>query len=267
MESQPNGQAASQEALNFYRDAMRVMEEAKVPFLLGGAYAFSVYTGIERHTKDFDLFVREADVDAALEAFRAQGYEAERTFPHWLAKARCGGDCIDLIFRAGNGLCEVDDSWFERARPDEVFGLRVKLVAPEEIIWMKGYVMERERYDGADIAHLIRSCGEKLDWPHLQRRFGEDWRVLLSHLVLFGFIYPADKHRIPESLISELLQWTLEDQRAHTAEPICRGTLLSRAQYLSDVREGGLRDARLELGGRMTEAEVAGWTAAIGQAE
>ncbi len=267
MTRERNALAKGDESLAFYRDAMRVLKEGGVPFLVGGAYAFSVYTGIERHTKDFDLFLRESDLDAALAAFEAQNYKAERTFPHWLAKAYCGDDCIDLIYRAGNGLCAVDDSWFERGRDDEVLGLPMKLVAPEEIIWMKAYIMERERYDGADIAHLIYSCAEKLDWQHLLRRFDADWRVLLSHLVLFGFIYPAEKHRVPESLMSELLQWTLEDQRVNGGERICRGTLLSRAQYLTDVGERQLRDARLHPTGKMTRAEIEAWTAAIDSAE
>jgi hypothetical protein len=259
--------AASDESLRFYRDAMRVMEEANVPFLLGGAYALSFYTGIERHTKDCDLFLRESEVDAALAAFRAQGYRAEKTFPHWLAKAYCGSDCIDLIYRSGNGLCDVDDSWFDRARSEEALGIRVKLVAPEELIWMKAYIMERERYDGADIAHLIHSCGDKIDWQHLLRRFGPNWRVLLSHLVLFGFIYPSQKQHIPESIMGELLQWTLEDQRAAHTEAICRGTLLSRAQYLVDISEVGLRDARLKPNGGMSHADVERWTAAIQEQE
>jgi hypothetical protein len=249
----------------FYRQAMRVLLEAEVPFLVGGAYALALYTGIERHTKDFDLFLRERDLDAALRAFERQKFDVERTHPHWLAKAYCGDDCIDLIYRAGNGLCDVDDSWFERARADEALDVPVKLVAPEEIVWMKAFIMERERFDGADIAHLFYSCAEKLDWQHLVRRFGENWRVLLSHLVLFGFIYPAEKHRIPESTISELLQWTVEDQRVAEREAICRGTLLSRAQYLVDVDERGLRDARLNA--NMTPADVERWTAAIGREE
>ncbi|MBA2744498.1 MAG: hypothetical protein H0U43_09390, partial [Chthoniobacterales bacterium] len=87
--------------------------------------------------------------------FREDGFEAELTFPHWLAKAKCGDDCIDLIFRAGNGVCEVDDTWFERARREEVLGLSAALCAPEEIIWIKAYIMERERFDGADVAHLL----------------------------------------------------------------------------------------------------------------
>ncbi|MDC8448805.1 MAG: hypothetical protein LV473_10645 [Nitrospira sp.] len=48
-----------------------------------------------------------------------------------------------------------------------------------------------ERYDGADIAHLLHVRSEKLDWGWLLWRFDRQWRVLLSHLVLFGFVYPC----------------------------------------------------------------------------
>src|ERR1041384_7008577 len=37
-----------------------------------------------------------------------KGYRVERTHPHWLAKIFRRDDLIDLIYRAGNGLCEVD---------------------------------------------------------------------------------------------------------------------------------------------------------------
>jgi len=31
------------------------------------------------------------------------------------------------------------------------------------------------------------------------RRFGDAWPVLLSHLILFGFIYPGERGRVPRS--------------------------------------------------------------------
>src|SRR5205085_9359114 len=151
----------------------------------GGAYAFGVFTGVIRHTKDLDFFIRPGDVQRALDCFARDGYHTELTFPHWLAKVKCGDDCLDLIFRAGNGLCEIDDSWFSRAPRHPFLGLEALLTAPEEMIWMKAYIMERERFDGADVAHLLHSCAESLDWDHLLDRFAHHWRVLLAHLVLF----------------------------------------------------------------------------------
>jgi predicted nucleotidyltransferase len=147
---------------DFHLSSVAALQNASVPFLIGGAFVVEVYAGVSRRTKDFDLYIRPRHVDAALDALARAGYETEVTSPHWLAKAKRGRDYVDLIFRAGNGLCEVDDSWFERAHDHELLGLRVKLAAPEETIWMKAYIMERERFDGADVAHILSSAQRNL---------------------------------------------------------------------------------------------------------
>ncbi len=236
-------------------------------FRSGGAYVVEAFAGVSRRTKDFDLYIRPRHVRAAMDALAGAGYKAEMTFPHWLAKAARGRDCVDLIFRAGNGLCEVDDSWFERAHDDELLGLRVKLCAPEEMIWMKAYIMERERFDGADIAHILRRCAVELDWPHLVRRFGLDWRVLLSHLILFGYIYPSERHRIPVAVMDDLITRLRNEASTPGPSRLCRGTLLSRKQYLVDIQEWGFRDARLEDRVHMNEKDIARWTKAIAREE
>jgi hypothetical protein len=69
--------------------------------------------------------------------------------------------------------------------------------------------MERERFDGADIAHILRCCVAEIDWPHLLRRFGPDWRVLLSHLVVFGYVYPGERARIPAAVNAIRLEQAL----------------------------------------------------------
>src|SRR5438093_5184769 len=252
---------------DFHRKSMAALQDANVPFLIGGAYVVEVYAGVLRRSKDFDLYVRPHHVDAAIDAFAHAGYKTEKTFPHWLAKAGRGRVYIDLIFRAGNGLCEVDDSWFERAHDDELFGLHVKLCAPEEMIWMKAYIMERERFDGADIAHILQSCAEKLDWPHLVRRFGPDWRVLLSHLVLFGYIYPSERDKIPTAVVDGLIGRLRKEASAAGRDRVCRGTLLSRKQYLLDIEERGFHDARLDQRVHMDSEDIAHWTRAIAKEE
>ena len=246
---------------------MRALQKANVPFLIGGAYVVEVYAGVARRSKDFDLYIRPHHVDAAIDALAHAGYKTEKTFPHWLAKAGHGRYYIDLIFRAGNGLCEVDDSWFQRARDDELLGLRVKLCAHEEMIWMKAYIMEHERFDGADIAHILQSCAERIDWPHLVHRFGPDWRVLLSHLVLFGYIYPSERDKMPAPVMDELVARLLSELPASGHDHVCRGTLLSRKQYLLDIEERGFRDARLEKRVHMDSKDIAHWTRAIPKEE
>ena len=58
-----------------------------------------------------------------------------------------------MIFSSGNGVATVDDEWFAHAPEGEVLGLPVRLVPAEEMIWSKAFIMERERFDGADIMH------------------------------------------------------------------------------------------------------------------
>lgn len=254
-------------ANRLHRRPVVALQDAGIPFLIGGAYVVEVYAGVSRQTKDFDLYLRPQHVDLAIKALKRVGYKTEKTFPHWLAKAERGRDCVDLIFRAGNGLCEVDDSWFERAHNSNFLGLGVKLCAPEEMIWMKAYIMERERFDGADVAHILQSCADKLDWPHLVRRFGLDWRVLLSHLVLFGYIYPGERDKIPTAIMDDLIARLRSEKGTAGANRICNGTLLSRKQYLLDVRKRGFRDARLLARVHMNAKDIAHWTRAIAKEE
>lgn len=247
----------------FYCRALLALRAARVPHLVGGAYALERYTGIARHTKDLDLFVRPGEVEAALRALARAGYHTEITFPHWLGKALCGGDFIDVIFGSGNGITPVDDEWFAHAVPSTVFGLRVQLGAPEELLWVKAFIQERERYDGADVAHLLLAQADRLDWPRLLRRFGPHWPVLLSHLVLFAFVYPHERGRLPGWVLQDLLGRAARELAEPVAEPVCRGTLLSREQYLVDIDQWGYAAARLHPRGPLSAEAIAHWTAAI----
>lgn len=225
------------------------------------------YTGIARHTRDLDLFVRPRDYERALAVLGGLGCQTEVTFPHWLGKAFCGELYIDLIWSSGNAVAAVDEGWFAHAVDEEVLGLPVRLCPAEEMIWSKAFVMERERYDGADIVHILHARGATLDWRRLLARFGRNWRVLLSHLVLFGFVYPAERDRVPRWVTRELAG-RLEDETVTAAadERVCQGTLLSRAQYVVDIEQWGYHDPRLAPTGNMTTHETAIWTAAIDEA-
>lgn len=248
----------------FYRRVLDILNDSGVPFLVGGAYAFNRYTGINRHTRDLDIFIRRADFDKISEALRQQGHKTELTFPHWLGKVRFDDVYIDLIFSSGNGIAEVDDLWFEYAVDANVHGVDVKICPAEEMIWSKAFIMERERFDGADIIHLLHACGDKFDWPRLFRRFGPHWRVLLSHLVLFGFAYPSARHLVPAAVMDELVERLRQETHSPSPEhSICLGTLLSREQYLKDIEQEGLQDGRIAPLGNMTPEDMALWTEAI----
>jgi predicted nucleotidyltransferase len=249
----------------FYRRALQALGDAEIPFLVGGAFAHACFTGIRRSTKDLDLFIRRQDLDRVQQVMQAQGWHTELTYPHWLAKVYAGEDFIDLIFNSGNGVTPVDDRWFEDNAWADVLGVPVRVANMEDGMLSKAFIMERERYDGADIAHLLQANAERIDWPRLVERFGANWRVLLAHLTLFGFIYPGERQRVPQWVMEHLMQ----KLQAEVAQPpaqderVCAGTLISREQYLHDVEQLGYTDGRLTPASTMTESDVATWTAAI----
>ena len=252
----------------FYQEALAALAGAGVPHLLGGGYAFMHYTGVYRDTKDLDIFLRPRDAERAVAIVAQAGYRAEIVAPHWLGKAYSGDSFIDFIFSSGNGVCLVDDDWFVHAERARVLDMPVLLSPVEEMIWSKAFVLERERFDGADIGHLLRARGAALDWGRLLRRFEPHWHVLLSHLILFRFSYPSERALVPRGVMRELLdRLDRELDSVPPDQPVCRGTLLSARQYLPDVELFGFRDARLDPAVRMTEADIAQLTRSIREEE
>jgi hypothetical protein len=258
----PAGDDLELETQAFYRRAVQVLNAAGIPFLVGGAYALAHYTGIVRHTKDFDVFVRPDDSQQALDAFTQEGYRTELTFVHWLGKVFNAEDFVDVIFSSGNGVVKVDDVWFEQASSATFLGEPVRLCPVEEMIWSKGFVCERERFDGADINHLLRARGRALDWQRLVERFGPHWRMLLVHLVMFGFVYPSERDVVPAWVMAELTQRLLGENGVAIERNVCQGSLLSRIQYVIDMDRWGYTDARLDSEAGMTRKQARVWTEA-----
>src|SRR5437868_7387457 len=152
---------------DFYRTALQALVDAKVPFLVGGAFAHACFTGIRRNTKDLDLFIRRSDYERVAQLMGARGWQTDMTYPHWLAKVYCGEDFIDLIFNSGNGVTPVDDRWFDDNPRAVILGVPVRVSNMEDGLLSKAFIMERERFDGADVAHTIQANAEHIDWHRL----------------------------------------------------------------------------------------------------
>jgi hypothetical protein len=247
----------------FYREALLALNASDVPYLVGGTYALSHYTGITRRTKDLDIFVQRADLEAILDVLAGIGCRTEIPFPHWLGKAFQNEYLIDVIHASGDGSASVDGLWFENAERGAAFGVPVLLNPAEEMIWSKAFIMERDRCDGADIGHLLLARAERLSWPRLLERFGPHWRVLFAHLVLFGFSYPSRRDLIPSGVLHELMRRMREETDAAPPQnSICNGTLLSRS-YRIDVERLGFEDGRVAPAGSVNAEELEPWLQAF----
>lgn len=234
---------ATPEAEAFYVESLRELKTAGLPFLLAGTYAVCAYTGLTRATKDLDIFCRPGDYPRVLAHFRKLGYDTEVEDERWLAKVRKGQHFFDVIFNSTTALTPVTDQWFGDAPTTRVYGIEVRLTPPTELILSKAFVQSRERYDGADVAHLILKRHDGIDWRRLLSYMDQYWEVLLIHILNFQFIYPTERNRIPRWLFDELMQRLSE--RSDLPVPqvrICRGRLFSRSDYRIDVAKWGFAD-------------------------
>ena len=80
----------------------------------------------------------------------------------------------------------------------------------------------------------------------LVTRVGEHWPLLLSQVLMFNYVYPGYRDRVPEPIRDGLLERAMHDDEAVHDPAMFRGTLVSRFSFAIDVNEWGLRDLRTE---------------------
>ena len=230
-----------------YQGVVRGLLDAAVPFAVSGGFSFHHHTGIWRTTKDLDLVTPPDAVPRAFEVLVREGFETYIQDPVWLAKARRGDYFVDLITGVGNATLTVEQSWIDRAQEDAVLGIRCKILSAEEMIASKLFVTRRERFDGADIVHLLKACARSLDWDRLRKLTEKHWQMLYWDLILFAYIYPAHITDIPASVWCELNERFQMSITSPQGDQPFRGSLIDPKMFAIDVNEWGERDLYREL--------------------
>ena len=231
----------------FYRRTLHVLSDARVPFLVGGSHALLNYTGIVRETKDFDLFLRRADLDAALDALREAGY-TPRSRSRIGSQRRSKGTTSSTSCSAPAMACAGSTtSGFSSRIEADVLGMPVKIAPVEELLWQKAFVMERERYDGADVAHILRSLrrNARLGSRHQAVRSALAAAAVVSRAVRVHLSVGTAPH--PDRVVNELTR--ARRRRRGAAE---RGPRLSR--NVAVARAVPARHRPLRLRGRAPRA-------------
>ena len=152
-----------------HRRADAALERAGIPVSGRRRVRVLALHAVPRDTKDIDIFVQPRRLPARARAVRrASAIETELPFPHWLGQGplRRALHRRDLQLRQrrrarGRSVVRA------RRRRANVLGVPVRLCPAEEMIWSKAFIQERERFDGADVLHLLRELGPSLDWPRL----------------------------------------------------------------------------------------------------
>lgn len=227
---------------SFYRDVLERLNQANVPYAVAGAFALQQHTGIWRCTKDLDIFLPVEEIPLALAALEKGKYLCEVRDPVWLAKAHREEYFVDLITGMSNGVIIVDQGWMDRAQPALVVGIPTRVIAAEELVASKLFVTRRERFDGADIAHIIYGTRGQLEWARLLELAGDHWELLLWALVLFGYVYPAQAQYVPWWLWQNLLTRFMAGVAKPDPKAIFRGSLIDENMFAIDTQEWGLAD-------------------------
>jgi hypothetical protein len=209
---------------------------------VAGAFALLEHTGICRTTKDLDLFLTAENSIAAISFLQRRGFECEVCDSVWLAKVHREIFFVDLITGMSNATISVDDCWLRRARHASVLGIQTRVLAPEELLVSKLFVTRRERFDGADIAHIIYGTQGKLDWGRILQLAGEHWEILLWALILFHYVYPAKSNYVPAVVWQELLGKFARQISEPDPQAKFRGSLIDDNMFAIDVNDWGLEN-------------------------
>jgi len=233
------------EQAEVYSKALRILNDTGIPYILAGAFALHTYTGLWRDTKDLDVFIKPSDLEKALRELAKAGFKVEIPEDHWLAKAWSEPYFVDLIFSMANGAIQFDDDWLKSERTAEIEGVHAPLIGLEQLIASKAFVAARDRFDGGDIAHVIRSVRGKVDWKRVGRILGPHRKILLWHFLFFDFVYPGHPDYLPQDLIQQMFEgirrdWA--DPQAQSSE--CRGMLVDPFSFSADIRDWGYTDPR-----------------------
>lgn len=238
--SEPQILVPEQEAL--YREVLLALEQPQIPYAVSGAFALREYTGISRMTKDLDLFLTAENSIRALRHLEQQGFQCEVCDPVWLSKAHRDGYFVDLITGMSNAVVVVEPSWIERARPATIVGVQTRVLAPEELLASKLFVTRRERFDGADIAHVIYGTQGNIEWARVLELIGDHWEMLLWALLFFRYAYPAQTRYVPAALWQDLLTRFTATIAGDHSRAAFRGSLLDDNMFSIDFKEWGLEN-------------------------
>jgi hypothetical protein len=185
-----------------YRSVVEQVIAQRIPFALGGGMAVGVYTGTPRKSKDLDLYVVPSDRERLIGILTGCGLEDYHSrLPYdrgWIYRGNQGEVIVDAIWSMANRRANVDNGWLTRGPVTHVFGHEVRLVPPEELMWSKLYVLQRDRCDWPDILNLLYAIGSDLDWDHLVRRVAEDTPLLRGVLSVFSWMCPEQAASIPQ---------------------------------------------------------------------
>jgi hypothetical protein len=183
------------------RRTVEVLDAWGGPYALFGTIGKSVYAEDEP-AEDVDVFLREDDVDGALDALLRAGFErGEDEEEGWLRKAVADGVLVDLIVRVRMGV-RFDDDTAEHVRRVSYRGIDLPVPSPEDLVVINACSAHPDTPDHWFIARELVSKAE-LDWQRLVDRGRRLAPLRVASLLLYC---ESDEVAVPEGTVAALLE-------------------------------------------------------------
>ncbi len=195
------------EQWSIYKSVIAEARKQNVQFAIGGGLATMTYAGQWRDTKDIDIYVMERDRERMIRVVTEAGlrdyYEQKPYDRKWIYRSYQDEIIVDIIWSMANGRAPVDEGWLQGPEA-ETGGERFRLLRPEEAVWSKLYIVQRDRCDWPDSLSLLYTIGAELDWHLLLDRTGDDRLLLRGLLSIFRWLCPDGAQRLPAWIWEEL---------------------------------------------------------------
>ncbi len=185
-----------------YQTVLHAFLDHGLPFAVGGGLAYSTYASRWRYTKDLDLFILPSDRQSLVQLLKSLGFEDYYDqVPYdraWIFRGYQEGIIVDLIWEMANHHAQVDLLWTQRGREVHLAGMSIRVLPPEELIWTKMYIVQRDRCDWPDLLTILYTQGPNVDWEHLLHRVASDRGLLAGLMAFFSWLCPDRARELPE---------------------------------------------------------------------
>lgn len=219
----------------------RVISEAHkrgVRFAIGGGLAAMTYAGQWRDTKDIDLYILKRDRDELIDIVTSSGlqdyYDQKPYDRNWIYRSYRHDIIVDIIWAMANQRAQVDEAWLEGPEI-ETGGERFSLLRPEEMLWSKLYILQRDRCDWPDALSMLYTVGSDLDWRCVLARVSEDRPLLNALLSVFAWLCPDRARAVPSWLWDEIRIETSDAENCQEAAKLRAPLLDSRPWFTPTV--------------------------------
>src|SRR5262249_55917844 len=193
-----------------YRRVLALVGLQPNAFVISGAIGLSLQLG-RLVDGELELCMRASDVPAVLDAVSATGLKIDRDDSKGRARLLYGAHRVVLRWALPTPLFGgYDDAWFTYARRTRFLGLRVKVAALEELLWLRIALPSGASVGDPLIGQILLDRGQTLDWPRLLARVAGQEALLLSHIFLFWHQYPEWARTVLPAWVVDALRDRME---------------------------------------------------------